>query len=129
MKTWNKNRKSQLLKFCLVVSTLLPYLQWGDDNHAFVVEIELNFFQNIFSDFSKVAHPFTFIPLLGQILIGLSLLIKKHDNWYLIGGITATSILNLFLLFISILSLNAIMFVSLLPYFILVFLNIKNIRN
>lgn len=76
------NMKSKLLNFLLIVTSLLGYLEWGGDNHIFLFKAEAEILSKLFTDPLSVLHPFTLLPLAGQIILLITLFQKK--TWYIL---------------------------------------------
>ncbi|NUM30954.1 MAG: hypothetical protein HUU47_01365 [Bacteroidetes bacterium] len=111
------------LVFALFAS-LVGYLEWGNNN-AFIYEIEFLFFSKIFTNPISVIHPFTVIPLIGQILLIILIFKNKPNKPLTIIALTSIAILFLMILLTGILSQNLKIVISVVPYFvfcILVFL-------
>lgn len=104
------------LNFLLFLSFQICYLEWPPHNSIFV-------FQAIFELFSKTenlvdnfTHPIILLGLITQLLLLLGALNPKMNKKINAIGILLLSLLVLFFLLISILSLNLKMFLATLPY-------------
>lgn len=109
--------KIKILHTLLIISSLIGYLEWGTDNKSFLFEGEYEVLKNFFTNPRKAIHPFTVIPLFGQILL-LITLFQKHPNKMLAYiGIGCIGLLLGFMFFIGIISLNFKILASTLPFF------------
>ncbi len=103
----------------IVISSLFGYLEWGQGYHAFLYQVEIEFFSKILTDSKSVLHPFTVIPLAGQLIL-IFVLFQKHPNfWLVLSGIGCLAVLFLFMSFIGIFAGSWKIIVSVLPFIIL----------
>lgn len=114
-----KNMKIKLLNIGLIVTSLLGYLEWGGGNSAFFFQVEWKIFTKIFTDPNSVLHPFTIIPLAGQILFLIALFKTKIQFTIIQIGIVCLSTLFLFLTATGILSSNMKVVISTMPFLLL----------
>lgn len=115
----------KLLNSLLILTSLIGYLEWGESQHMFFFQSEIQIISELFSDPQKVIHPFTILPLLGQIILIVTLFQKTPNKWLTIVGMACIAILLFFVLLIGVLSLNAAIFFSAMPFTILCFLVLK----
>ena len=119
MNFFNNSKHAQIrfISSLILISSLIPYLNWGWENHAFLFQIELEIIKKICSDPAQVIHPLIIIPVLSQvIIITFGLFIPKVRPVYI-------RIIGLFLLFIFIflagfLSANLWVILSAVPFVI-----------
>ena len=100
----------------LIVTSLIGYLEWGGNNKMFVAEGELDILQKLFQDPLSVIHPFTLLPLLGQLFLLITLLQKRPKKWMILTGITGIGLLYLMMLIIGILGKNLKIVIFSLPF-------------
>ena len=120
--------KSKLLNFLLIVTSLFGYLEWGSDNHSFLFQAEPEVLSKIFSDPASVLHPFTVLPIIGQILLLITLFQKQPDKVMTYIGITGLGILLSFIFIVGVLSLNSKIMLTALPFLILAIITIRHHR-
>ena len=120
---------NKILTVCLFLFSLIGYLEWGGGNHQFLFQIEWDVLTKAFSDIASVLHPFVLLPLLGQILLIVSLFQKKPKKLLVYLAIGGLSILFLLMLFIGIIGPNYKIILSTLPFLITAVLAIINLRN
>lgn len=111
--------KSKILNFLLILSSLFGYLSWGKNQSSFLFEIELEIIQKLFTSTSSIIHPLTILPLIGQMILLISLFQKKTINVLTVIGIACLGLLFLFMLLVGILSMQAKIVFSCLPFIIL----------
>jgi type IV secretory pathway VirB6-like protein len=117
--------KNKLIISGLVLSSFIGYLEWGKDSKSFLIQAELEVLSKIFTDPASVVHPFTLVPLMGQILLLITLFQKKPSRLLAFIGIGSIGILLLFMFFIGILSFNLKILASTIPFIVLCFAFIK----
>lgn len=108
--------KEKLLNILLIISSLVGYLEWGTDNKSFLFEGEYEVLSNLFTNPEKAIHPFTIIPLLGQILLMITLFQKETNKILTYIGVACLGLLLGFMFFIGITSLNFKILISTLPF-------------
>lgn len=121
--------KLKLLNAALIISSLIGFLQWGQGNSTFLFAAEAEIITKLFSDPLSVAHPFTFLPLIGQILLLITLFQKQPSKALTYTGMICVGLLLLFIFLIGILSLNFKILLSALPFMTLSVLTIIYFRR
>lgn len=118
--------KGKILNLCLILTSLIGYLEWGTDNSSFLFQTELEIFSKLISDPISAFHPFTILPLLGQILLAITLFQKKPSKVLSYIGLGGIGILLLFMFVIGLISLNYKIALSTLPFLITGYLVFKH---
>lgn len=113
----------------LILTSFMGYLEWAKDNSSFLFEAEAEIFSKLFSDPVSVAHPFTLLPLVGQLILLLTLFQKEPTTWLTYVGMTGIGILLLFMFAIGLISLNYKIVLSTLPFLGFAFLAIRHHRK
>ncbi len=108
--------KAKILNIVLIIFSLIGYLEWGTDNKSFLFEGEYEVLSNIFTNPEKVVHPFTVIPLLGQILLLITLFQKKPSKMLTYIGIACVGLLLGFMFFIGLIGMKFKILLSTLPF-------------
>jgi hypothetical protein len=85
--------KTKLINGLLIITSLLGYLEWGKSNHMFLFQGEIEILSRLFVDFRSAIHPFTVFPLLGQVLLLVTLFQKQPRKW--LGGVFMCGIVAL----------------------------------
>jgi len=85
--------------------------------------------EKLFTDPLSAAHPFTLIPLAGQIILLITLVQKTPNRILIYLGIGALAILFLMILLVGILSLKIQILGSALPFFLFSILQIRNLKK
>lgn len=110
--------KRKLLNICLIVTSLLGYLEWGGGNSMFLFQGEIDILSKLFHDPLSVAHPFTLLPLLGQIILLVTFFQKNPSKILTFIGLGCLSVLLLFMFLIGVLSLNFKILLSTIPFIV-----------
>ncbi|MBL7810946.1 MAG: hypothetical protein JNL57_01870 [Bacteroidetes bacterium] len=100
---------------CLVAS-LFVYLEWGGGYHSWLFQAESEVLRTLWTSPSEAAHPFTLIPLLGQILLLITLFQSRPSRWLTIAGVGGLAVLILFILFVGILAANGQIVLCAVPF-------------
>ena len=98
--------KSKILNFLLIITSLTGYLEWGGNQHTFLFQAESEILSRGLSDPASVAHPFTVLPLAGQLLLLITLFQKIPGKILTFIGLGSLGILLLFMFVIGLISLN-----------------------
>lgn len=110
--------KHKLLNAALIITSLFGYMEWGNGKSAFLFSAEIEVISRLFTDAKSAVHPLTIIPLLGQILLLLTLFQKEPSKVLTYIGIGALGVLLFFLLLIGVIDGNPKMAIAALPFLI-----------
>lgn len=119
----------RLLNFLLIATSLLGYLEWGGGNRIFLFEVEAELFSKLFSDPVAVLHPFTVLPMIGQLLLVITLFQKQPGKWLTYSGIACIGLLLVFMLLIGLMSINVKLIGSTLPFLVVAILTVRELRK
>jgi hypothetical protein len=121
--------KQKTINLLLILSSLLGYLEWGGGNHLFLLQAEGELLRKMFSDPTSVIHPFTIMPLAGQIILAITLFQKTPSKVLTFIGIGCIILLFLLMLFIGISIKNLKIFSSTIPFIFLSVLTILHYKK
>jgi hypothetical protein len=121
--------KSKILNFLLIITSLLGYLEWSGNSHTFLFQAEAEIFSKVFSDPVSVIHPFTILPLIGQLLLMATLFQKTPGKKLTYFGIGSLGLLLGFMFLIGALSLNYKIISSTIPFICVSILTIRHYRR
>jgi hypothetical protein len=121
--------KAKILTALLIISSLFGHLEWGQNNQMFLFQAEAEIVTKIFTDPLSVLHPFTVLPLVGQLLLLVTLFQKKQSKLLVYMGITGIGILLALMFFIGIIDLNFSILLSTTPFLVVAFLTIRQLRK
>lgn len=108
--------KRKVLNGLVILTSLLGYLEWGAGNRTFLFQAEWEVLRRLGSDPLSVIHPFTLIPLLGQVLLVITLFQRRPGAVLTTVGIACLMLLLGLLCFIGLISLNIKIFASTIPF-------------
>ena len=96
----------------------MGYLEWGGGNSMFLFQGEIDILSRLFHDPLSAAHPFTLLPLLGQIILLVTFFQKNPSKILTFIGLGCLSVLLLFMFLIGVLSLNFKILLSTIPFIV-----------
>jgi hypothetical protein len=108
--------RAKLLNALLILTSLFGYLSWGMDQSAFLFQAEYDWFATLITDPMAAAHPFTLIPLLGQVLLLVSLFQQKPSKGLTLAGIASIGLLLGFMFVIGLLTGIPQLWISTVPF-------------
>jgi hypothetical protein len=121
--------KGKILNFLLLVFSLLGYLEWGLDQKEFLFQAEAEILSKFATDPISVIHPFTILPLIGQLLLLFTLFQKKPSKRLTFIGMAGLGILLILMLVIGLISLNYKISLSTIPFLTVALLIIRHHRK
>jgi hypothetical protein len=121
--------KRKFINFLLIITSLIGYLEWGGNNHSFLFQTEGEILSKIFSNPASVIHPFTLLPMIGQVLLIITLFQKKPGKILTYISIYCLGILLGFLFLIGILRFNYITILSTMPFIIIAIFAVRQYRK
>jgi hypothetical protein len=125
--TWTL--KGKLLNFLLIVTSLLGYLEWSGNSHMFLFQAEGEIIRKLFSDPLSVIHPFIMLPMIGQIILAVTLFQKKPSNILTYISIGGLGLLLVFMFLIGLISLNYKIVLSTIPFIVVAVLTVMHFRK
>ena len=121
--------KRKILNGLAVLTSLVGYLEWGGGNSSFLFQAEWEVLGKFVNDPVAAAHPFTLLPLLGQVLLLVTLFQREPNRWLTYIGIACLSLLLVFMFLIGLLSLNFKILLSTIPFIVTAVLAIIEARR
>ncbi|MBL0340067.1 MAG: hypothetical protein IPP71_03605 [Bacteroidetes bacterium] len=121
--------KSKILNFILLLTSLIGYLEWGDNRHMFLFQAEGEILSKLVTDPLSVIHPFTLLPLAGQILLFITLFQNKPNKVLTYISIGSLGILLAFMLVVGVMSLNYKIIASTIPFLLVSAITILHHRK
>ena len=104
----------------LFVAFLFCYLSWGQDQSAFIFEVEYEVLKK--QDVASAVHPIILIGFIGQILLLYAILRPNARRWWNIAGVSMLSVIAGIVLFVGLISLQAPIILSTTPFFVLLYI-------
>lgn len=121
--------KAKLLNALLIFTSLFGFLEWGKDNQTFLFQAEVEILTKLVSDPGSVIHPFTLLPLFGQLLLLITLFQKSPGRILTFLGLAGIGVLLALMFIIGLMSLNVKILLSTLPFLITAFITIRHHRK
>ncbi len=106
----------KILGIFLILFSGMGYLEWGNEQSTFLFQAEFEIITKLFTNPISVLHPFTILPIIGQLLILISIFKNPFNKRYLYLGIGSLSILLGFMFIIGCISMNPKILFSTLPF-------------
>jgi type IV secretory pathway VirB6-like protein len=116
---------ARILNLLVLLTSMLGYLQWGTDQSSFLFQAEWEVLRKLFTHPIEALHPFTVLPMLGQILLLVSLFQAKPSKVLTFLGIGGIGLLLVLLFFIGLISLNFPILGSVIPFMVVAFFAIR----
>ncbi|WP_421754146.1 hypothetical protein [Croceimicrobium sp.] len=111
--------QARLYPLFLLLSTFLVYLEWGGAQRAFLVEMEVQLFRDLFQQPEHFAHPLILLPLFGQLLLIFLILKPQAKRLWPMLSIISIGLLLLFVLLGALLKWNPLMLLSVMPFMLI----------
>jgi len=111
--------KAKILNSLLLITSLIGYLEWGGNQHLFLFQAEIDILTKIITEPKSVLHPFVLLPMIGQVILLISLFQKTPHKALTFTGIGTLGILLAFMFLIGIISLNFKILFSTLPFLVI----------
>lgn len=124
--------KSKILNLCLIITSLFGYLEWSNDSKCFLFEAEYDIIIKLLSHPISIIHPFTVLPIIGQITLLYTLFQKSPNKIMTYIGITGIGILLWFIFVIGLISQNYKIIISAIPFVftsIITFIQLRKTNN
>lgn len=121
--------KSKILNSLLIITSLFGYLEWSGSSRSFLFQAEGEIVSKLFTDPISTLHPFTILPLLGQVILLFTLFQKKPSKTMTYISIGGLGILLIFMFIIGLLSLNYKIIISTIPFLVVSILAIRHYRK
>jgi hypothetical protein len=110
--------KSKVLNLLLILTSLVGYLEWGRGNKSFLFQAEAAIFSKLFSDPISILHPFTVLPMLGQVLLVVTLFQNRPGKTLTYISIGCLGILLGLMFVIGLMNLNYKIIISTIPFIV-----------
>ena len=121
--------KSRILNLCVLLTSLIGYLEWGGDMHMFLVQGEAEVIGKLFHDPMSVIHPLTVMPFAGQLVLLYTLFQKKPSKALTYIGVACLGVLLLLILVVGIMSLDFRIAASVIPFIVFAILAVLHQRK
>jgi len=114
--------KGKILNLLVILTSLIGFLQWGKGNSMFLFQAEAEVLSKLFVSPMDVIHPLIMLPLLGQILLLVTLIQKEPNKILTLSGVCALGLLLGLMFIVGLIDLNIKILASTIPFLIMVIL-------
>lgn len=121
--------KSKILNSLLIITSLLGYLEWSGNSHSFLFQTEGEILFKLFTDPISTLNPFIILPLIGQLILIVTLFQKIPSKTLSYLSIGCLSILLAFMFVIGLMSLNYKIIISTIPFIAVSIIVIRHYRK
>ena len=122
-------QNAKRLNLALILTSLLGYLEWGTDQQMFLWQGEIEVIIKLFTVPRSVLHPLTLLPLVGQILLLITLFQKSPSRTLTWVGLAGLSVLLVLLFAVGAISLNIKTVLSTAPFLVVAALTVHQLRT
>lgn len=113
----------------LLLTSLIGYLEWGGNNNTFLFQAEGEILSKLFTDPGSVVHPFTLLPMTGQLILIVTLFLKEPTKVLTFVGIASIGLLFGFMFLIGLLTISVKVSLSSLPFLVLSYFTVRLYRK
>jgi hypothetical protein len=113
----------------LLLTSLFGYLEWGGGNSQFLFQMEAEVLKKLWTNPKEALHPFTVLPLIGQILLLVALFQKKPRPGMVFTAAMCIGLLLAFVLAIGLMSKNWKVIACSVPFFAVAILAVVDFRR
>jgi hypothetical protein len=117
------------LNFLLIITSLFGYTEWGEIHHAFIFEMEMELLVHFTSKMGAFSHPFILVPLVGQLLLIVTLFQTEPHKKLTFIGLGCLSLIILMFLFVGILSTDFKIIGSTIPFVLVAIITVRSYRK
>lgn len=100
----------------LILTSLIGYMAWGADQHAFLFQAEAEILHKLISDPLSMVHPLVLIPFASQIILLINLFQRNPSRLWRLVGILGLALLMVVVMLAGALSKNLWQVGSTLPF-------------
>lgn len=113
-----KMNKGKIIITLLLLTSLIGYTEWGNQQSMFIFQMEYALFFGNKGNVANFSHPLIFIPLIGQLILLVTIFVKQPKKNVVIIGASAIFILLFIYFLVGLLTQNLAIIGSTLPYLI-----------
>ncbi len=117
--------KSKFFSILLLITSLLGYLEWSGNNHIFLYQAEIEVLQKLLTKPISILHPFTIMPILGQLCLIVTIFQRLPNKKLIYFSIFALGILLVFMFIVGIIALKYRIIISTIPFILASFMTIR----
>ena len=121
--------KERILSVLLILTSIFGYLEWGQGQQLFLIQAEGEILVKLWTEPKSVLHPLILMPLMGQILLAVSIFQKTPSRILIYLGTGSLSLLIGLMFFIGMISLNLKILFSTIPFLLLTVYTLIHFRK
>lgn len=121
--------RGKIINLLLILTSLTGYMEWGGNNHTFLFKAEADVFSKLLTQPGSALHPFVVLPMTGQLLLLITLFLKKPARLITYISIAAMGLLLGFIFLIGAFSLNFKILASAIPFFVVAVIALRHYRK
>lgn len=121
--------KGKILNALVILTSFFGYLEWGGDNSTFLFQAEILLLSRLLTDASSIMHPFTILPMLGQLVLLYTIFQKRSGRLLTFIGVVGIGILLGFMFIIGVISMHYYTTLSTVPFLVTAVLTIRHHRK
>lgn len=106
----------KVLNLSVILTSLAGYLEWGGGNSVFLFQAEAELLAKAIGDPTAVIHPFTVLPVLGQLALLITLFQQTPGKRLTYSGIGGIGLLLALMFVIGVIDLNLKIVASTVPF-------------
>lgn len=118
----------KLLNLSVILTSLIGYLEWGQGQSMFLFQAEAEMFSKGLADPLSVLHPFTLLPVFGQLALAATLVQREAGKGLTYAGIAGVGLLLAFMFVIGVISLNIKILSSTIPFLVMATVTVRQHR-
>lgn len=99
--------------------SLIGYLEWSENHHLFLFQAEADIFSKLFTDPKSVVHPFILLPIMGQMVLLITLFQNKPNTLLTYISIGGLGILLGFMFVIGLVGFHFKILCSTIPFLVI----------
>lgn len=119
----------KILNALLILTSLLGYLEWGGDHSMFLGQMEYELLFQRSPNTDTFSHPFVLVPLLGQLLLLITLFQKPPNRVLTFIGLGCLGVLLVFIFIIGVMGGNMKTALSAVPFIVTAIVAIRRNRK
>ncbi|MCC7186681.1 MAG: hypothetical protein IT185_10595 [Acidobacteria bacterium] len=119
----------KLLHVSLIIASLMGYLEWGGGQSVFLFQAEAQLVAKALEDPAAALHPFTVLPMLGQLALLVTLFQRTPSRGLAYAGVAGIGVLLGLMLLIGVMSMNLKIAVSCVPFLIFAVMTVRAHRR
>ena len=115
----------KLLSVLLILTSLVGYLEWGGGKSSFLFQAEAELIAVALRNPGEAVHPFTLLPVLGQLMLLWTVFQKTPSRLLTYAGMAGLGLLLGLMFVIGVISTNVKILASTIPFLVVCVLTIR----